>query len=163
MNCRVDNAGRGRGWQRSPRTLVHSFVVPTHVPRSVMDTSVTAHCHAAPAQLTRAYQSDHRRHVLTPTTTRAVHQPISPRHSLTTPSISGVRSEVRAEQRLAPGGRSPHNPDKANCTRRVVMRSCRRPSRSQRGRNTGSSKITRAAAYGPAHSRGGGTARDRRA
>src|SRR5207249_5289281 len=97
-------AGRGRGWQRSPRTLVHSFVVPTHVPRSVMDTSVTAHCHAAPAQLTRAYQSDHRRHVLTPTTTRAVHQPISPRHSLTTPSISGVRSEVRAEQRLAPGG-----------------------------------------------------------
>jgi len=29
-----------------------------------MDTSVTAHCHAAPAQLTRAYQSDHRRHVL---------------------------------------------------------------------------------------------------
>src|SRR5437667_4879076 len=44
----------------------------------------------------------------------------------------------------------------------VVMRSCRRPSPSQRGRNTGSSKITRAAAYGPAHSRGGGTARDRR-
>src|SRR5205085_7459 len=39
MNCRVDNAGRGRGWQRSPRTLVHSFVVTTHVPRSVMDTS----------------------------------------------------------------------------------------------------------------------------
>jgi len=37
-----------------------------------MDTSVTAHCHAAPAQLTREYQSDHRRDILTPATTRAV-------------------------------------------------------------------------------------------
>src|SRR5207302_10113458 len=85
MNLVVDSAGRGRSWQRLPRTLVRSFVVPTHVPRSAMDTSVTAHCHAAPAQLTREYQSDHRRYVLTPTTTRAVHRPSSPRHSLTTP------------------------------------------------------------------------------
>ena len=46
------------------------YVVPTHV-SSVRTTSVTAHCHAAPAQLTREYQGDHRRHVLTPTTTRA--------------------------------------------------------------------------------------------
>ena len=27
---------------------------------------MTAHCHAAPAQLTREYQGDHRRDVLTP-------------------------------------------------------------------------------------------------
>src|SRR5437762_2547203 len=46
------------------------YVVPTHV-SSVRTTSVTAHCHAAPALLTRAYQGDHRRHVLTPATTRA--------------------------------------------------------------------------------------------
>ncbi len=66
MNLAVDSMGRGRGWQRLPSILVRSFVVPTHVPKSVKDTSVTAHCHAAPAQLTREYQSDHRRHVLIP-------------------------------------------------------------------------------------------------
>jgi hypothetical protein len=32
---------------------------------------VTAHCHAATAQLTREYQGDHRRYLLTPATTRA--------------------------------------------------------------------------------------------
>jgi hypothetical protein len=32
---------------------------------------VTAHCHAATAQLTREYQGDHRRYSLTPTTTQA--------------------------------------------------------------------------------------------
>jgi len=84
MNSAVDSAGRGRGWQRLPSTLVHSVVVPTHAPRSVMDTSVTAHCHAAAAALTREYQSDHRRYVLTPTTTRAVH-PHLPSTTLTTP------------------------------------------------------------------------------
>jgi hypothetical protein len=121
MNLGVDSAGRGRSWQRSPRTLVHSFVVPTHVPRSAMDTSVTAHCHAAPAQLTRAYQSDHRRHVLTPTTTSAVDHTLRPsppsitpvHHPLTTPSISGVRSELASEATTGPrGARSaPPNPD----------------------------------------------------
>ena len=40
---------------------------------SAKDTSVTAHCHAAPAQPTREYQGDHRRHVLTPTTTSVAH------------------------------------------------------------------------------------------
>jgi len=74
MNRLVDSVGRGRSWQRLPRTLERSCVVPTHVPRSAMDTSVTAHCHAATALLTRAYQSDHRRDVLTPTTTHAVDQ-----------------------------------------------------------------------------------------
>jgi hypothetical protein len=73
MNVMVDGVGRGRSWQRLPRTLVRSDVVPTHVPRSAMDTSVTAHCHAAPAQLTREYQGDHRRNVLTPATSCAVH------------------------------------------------------------------------------------------
>jgi hypothetical protein len=34
---------------------------------------VTAHCHAATAQLTREYQGDHRRKVLTPATSCAVH------------------------------------------------------------------------------------------
>ena len=66
MNLAVERVGRGRGWQRLPSILVRSFVVPTHVPKSVKDTSVTAHCHAATAQLTREYQSDHRRHVLIP-------------------------------------------------------------------------------------------------
>ena len=66
MNLAVHSVGRGRGWQRLPSILVRSFVVPTHVPKSVKDTSVTAHCHAAAAALTREYQSDHRRHVLIP-------------------------------------------------------------------------------------------------
>jgi hypothetical protein len=72
MNSAVVSAGRGRGWQRLPRTLVRSYVVPTHVP-SAQDTSVTTHCHAATAQLTREYQGDHRRYVLTPATTCAGH------------------------------------------------------------------------------------------
>jgi hypothetical protein len=71
MNLVVDSAGRGRGWQRLPSILVRSFVVPTHVQKSE-DTSVTNHCHAATAQPTREYQSDHRRYVLTPATTCAV-------------------------------------------------------------------------------------------
>ena len=70
MNVVVDSVGRGRGWQRLPSTLVNFYVVPTHVP-SAKDTSVTAHCHAATAQLTREYQRDHRRYTLTPTTTPA--------------------------------------------------------------------------------------------
>jgi hypothetical protein len=74
MNCAVDSPGRGRGWQSLPSTLENFYVVPTHAP-SPKDTSVTAHCHAAPAQLTREYQGDYRRYVLTltPATTRAVH------------------------------------------------------------------------------------------
>src|SRR3954471_7978570 len=51
------------------------YVVPTHV-SSVRTTSVTAHCHAAPALLTREYQGDHRRPVLTPATTRAAAPPL---------------------------------------------------------------------------------------
>ena len=69
----MDRVGRGRSDSDVPSTLVHSFVVATHVPRSAMDTSVTAHCHAAATVLTREYQGDHRRYDLTPTTTRAVH------------------------------------------------------------------------------------------
>ncbi len=102
MNDVVDSAGRGRGWQRSPRTLVRSFVVPTHVPRSAMDTSVTAHCHAAPAQLTRAYQSDHRRNVLTPATTRRCPPTPSVHHPLTTPFH--IRSAQRGTSAAAAGG-----------------------------------------------------------
>ena len=37
---------------------------------------MTAHCHAAPALLTREYQGDHRRHVLTPAATRAAAPPL---------------------------------------------------------------------------------------
>ncbi len=114
MNDVVDSAGRGRGWQRLPRTLVRSFVVPTHAPRSVMDTSVTAHCHAAPAQLTRAYQSDHRRNVLTPTTTRAVHLHPPSITPLTTPFH--IRSAQRGTSGAATGGggRSAPDPDYAS-------------------------------------------------
>jgi len=105
MNLVVDRAGRGRSWQRSPRTLVRSFVVPTHVPRSVMDTSVTAHCHAAPAQLTREYQGDHRRYVLTPATTRAVDRCARRNHSLDNILPYQERgASLRAQQRLAAGG-----------------------------------------------------------
>jgi hypothetical protein len=39
--------------------------------RSAKDTSVTTHCHAATAQLTREYQSDHRRQSLTSTAASA--------------------------------------------------------------------------------------------
>ena len=62
-----------------PRTLESSYVVPTHA-SSPKDTSVTAHCHAATALLTREYQGDYRRYVLTPATTCAV----LPTNSLTT-------------------------------------------------------------------------------
>jgi hypothetical protein len=58
------------GLAELPRTLERSNVVPTHAP-SAKDTSVTAHCHAATALLTREYQGDHRRYVLTPATTCA--------------------------------------------------------------------------------------------
>ena len=84
MNVTVDGAARGRGWQRLPRTLVNFYVVPTHAP-SAKDTSATAHCHAAPARLTREYQSDHRRYVLTPATSCVAHRQTSPCHPLTTP------------------------------------------------------------------------------
>jgi hypothetical protein len=72
MNWAVDSAGRGRGWQSLPSTLENFYVVLTHA-SSAKDTSVTAHCHAAAAQLTREYQGDHRRYVLTPASTGAVH------------------------------------------------------------------------------------------
>ena len=70
-----------------PRTLVNSYVVPTHAP-SAKDTSVTAHCHAATALLTREYQGDHRRYVLTPASTCA---------ALTTPltTLFHIRSSAR--------------------------------------------------------------------
>jgi hypothetical protein len=83
MNLGVISAGRGRGWQSLPRTLVNSDVVPTHG-ASAKDNSVTAHSHAATAQPTREYQGDHRRYFLTPATTCAA-------TPLTHPSISGVR------------------------------------------------------------------------
>src|SRR3954454_6318060 len=51
------------------------YVVPTHV-SSVRTTSVTAHCHAEPALLTREYQGDHRPHVRTPAPTRAAAPPL---------------------------------------------------------------------------------------
>ena len=70
MNLTVDGAGRGRGWQSLPRTLHELLVAPTHA-CSVKDSLVTAHCHAAPARLTREYQGDHRRYSLTPATTCA--------------------------------------------------------------------------------------------
>ena len=72
MNSWVDGAARGRGWQRLPSTLENFYVVSTHA-SSAKDTSATAHCHAAPAELTREYQSDHRRYVLTPATSCAGH------------------------------------------------------------------------------------------
>jgi hypothetical protein len=103
----VDGAGRGRGWQSLPRILVHSFVVPTHVPRSVMDTSVAAHCHAAPAQLTRVYQSDHRRNVLTPATTCAVHPN---RRPPTLDNIFHIRSAQRGTSEATTGGGGPQAP-----------------------------------------------------
>jgi len=107
MNSAVNGAGRGRGWQRLPSTLVHFYVVPTHAP-SPKDTSVTTHCHAAPAWLTREYQSDHRRYVLTPATTCAVH-PICADHPLD--NLFHIRSvadkgvlETRRSGRLDGGG-----------------------------------------------------------
>ena len=77
MNSALDGAGRGRGWQSLPSTLENFYVVPTHAP-SAQDSSVTAHCHAATARLTREYQGEHRRDVLTPASTCAVHPRISP-------------------------------------------------------------------------------------
>jgi hypothetical protein len=62
-----------------PSTLVNFYVVPTHAP-STKDTSVAAHCHAAPARLTREYQGDHRRYVLTPTKICAAHALDTPFH-----------------------------------------------------------------------------------
>jgi hypothetical protein len=53
--------------------------LPTHA-ASAKDTSVTAHCHAATALLTREYQGDHRRSILTPASTCTG----LPQHPLTT-------------------------------------------------------------------------------
>jgi hypothetical protein len=82
---------------------VNFYVVPTHVCRA-KDTSVTAHCHAAPAQLTGEYQSDHRRDVLTPATTGAAHLLITPRHPLT--NTFHIRSFIRADKPVFSPGRS---------------------------------------------------------
>ncbi len=79
MSTSAGDAGRGRGWQSMPSTLVNFYVVPTQAP-SAKDTSVTAHSHAAPARLTREYQGDHRRHVLTPATTSVAHTLTIPFH-----------------------------------------------------------------------------------
>jgi hypothetical protein len=79
MNQGVDGAARGRGRQSLPSTLENFYVVPTHA-SSAKDTSATAHCHAAPAQLTREYQGDHRRYVLTPATSCAAHPLTTPFH-----------------------------------------------------------------------------------
>jgi len=70
-----------------PRTLENSYVVPTHAP-SAKDTSVTAHCHAATALLTREYQGDHRRYILTPASTCTG----LPHHPLTT--LFHIRSSL---------------------------------------------------------------------
>jgi hypothetical protein len=79
MNLEARQRRSWSGPAELPRTLERSYVVPTHAP-SPKDTSVTAHCHAAPALLTREYQGDYRRYVLTPAATCAVW----PTHSLTT-------------------------------------------------------------------------------
>jgi hypothetical protein len=79
MNFRGRQHRSRSGPAELPRTLVRSYVVPTHVP-SAKDTSVTAHCHAAPARLTREYQGDHRRYVLTPATICAAYPLTTPFH-----------------------------------------------------------------------------------
>jgi hypothetical protein len=70
MNLGGRTAQVAVGSAELPRTLENSYVVPTH-DASAKDTSVTAHCHAATALLTREYQGDHRRYVLTPASTCA--------------------------------------------------------------------------------------------
>jgi hypothetical protein len=77
--------------------------------RSAKDTSVTAHCHAAPARLTREYQSDHRRHVLTPATTCAVPPNVSVQHSLD--NTFHIRSAQRGTSAAATGGGGRSAPD----------------------------------------------------
>ncbi|HEY3058300.1 MAG TPA: hypothetical protein VGL99_04925, partial [Chloroflexota bacterium] len=71
-------------------TLVNFYVVPTHAP-STKDTSVAAHCHAAPARLTREYQGDHRRYVLTPTKICAAHALDTPFHIRSSTDKPGSR------------------------------------------------------------------------
>ena len=102
---RGGSAGRGRGRQscREP-SCAPMWSRPT--PRSAKDSSVTAHCHAATALLTREYQGDHRRHSLTPASTCAActHEQPCP---LDKPFH--IRSAQRAcactQLRLAAGGR----------------------------------------------------------
>jgi hypothetical protein len=70
MNLGGRTAQVAVGAAELPRTLENSYVVPTH-DASAKDTSVTAHCHAATALLTREYQGDYRRFVPTPASTCA--------------------------------------------------------------------------------------------
>ena len=70
MNLEGSQRRSRSGPAELPRTLENSYVVPTHA-SSAKDISVTAHCHAATALLTREYQGDHRRYILTPASTCA--------------------------------------------------------------------------------------------
>lgn len=71
--------GRGRGRQHLPRTLVKSM--RSQLATLVRGSSVTAHCLAATALLTREYQGDHRRQDLISAAAHAT-------DPLTSPSIS---------------------------------------------------------------------------
>jgi hypothetical protein len=75
----VGGLGRGRGRQHLPRTLVKSM--RSQLATLVRGSSVTAHCLAATALLTREYQGDHRRQDLISAASRAT-------YPLTSPSIS---------------------------------------------------------------------------
>ncbi len=61
----VPGTGRGRGWQHPPRILDRSMRF--QLAPLVRGSSVTAHCPAATAWLTREYQGDYRRQSLTST------------------------------------------------------------------------------------------------
>jgi len=85
----MSSAGRGRGRQHLPRTLVKSM--RSQLATLVRGSSVTAHCLAATALLTREYQGDHRRHSLTSTASRATHYPLD------------ISFHIRFRDREAPG------------------------------------------------------------
>ncbi len=85
----MSSAGRGRGRQHLPRTLVKSM--RSQLATLVRGSSVTAHCLAATALLTREYQGDHRRQSLTSTASRATHYPLD------------ISFHIRFRDREAPG------------------------------------------------------------
>jgi len=75
----VGGVGRGRGRQHLPRTLADTM--RSQLATLVRGSSVTAHCLAATAPLTREYQGDHRRQDLISAASHAT-------DPLTSPSIS---------------------------------------------------------------------------
>src|SRR5712691_5887211 len=92
----MSNAGSaGRGWGRqSYRESSFAPMWPQPTPRSAKVSSVTAHCHAATALPTRAYQGDHRRYSLTPATTCAPLPFDKPFHIRSERSDAGDASEA---------------------------------------------------------------------